>query len=919
MLSSLKYSKLAKIAVCLFTMTLAVFLLVNFALAAGADLGLNYAEGTGLSNAVDIRIIIARIIRVALGFLGIIAVGLIIYAGFLWMTSGGNEEKIEQAKAILKNAVIGLIIVLSAFAIASFVLNMLLNASGGRGNNQPGAGPVSGGITALGNGIIESHYPARGQKDVPRNTSIIVTFREAMKLETLCSPVDDGDLASPKCNGGDAQNVRIFKLLDQNQTACLAGTTGCTSLVAAKAYSTPNKKIFVFVPKSYLGSPSEYIDYAVYLTKDIKKANGDNAFSSLENGYEWSFQVSNKIDLTPPQVKAGGIFPAPDVAQDQTNPTAQARQAQGKIQVNSQPSVRQAAKVASTNKFDPQSTTPPASTAINIDCQQDGVLKVDVIDNGGLVARLFSPAPAGMLLGQGTFGQNGDGNRTITFSECDLVLTLDRVADNFSAGDAWSITVAKAIGADTLTVGSAVYTFVDGTASERQISVGSAKSETASNISETASNIRDVLKANSELDAAKVTWDGNVLVTLKAKVAGVAGNNIELSTSNPSALAITPLAGGTDKQETIIVKGRRDKPMNATIQIDFNEAIMPLTVSGMAAEVVNYIRVVNADSAAKPRDEACSIDADCQSFQCESGKCAGDNNYLKGKFAVSNQYVTVNFISDKECGFNSCGERIYCLPANSHLKVELNAASLAACDPAKDNPPDCASRAPFTNCVGGACQNADGHKYPQADLTKANMVDGIVDVAMNSLDGNRDGFAQGPASYYDETYPDATKGDNFQWSFFISDQMDITSPKITETTPLSKAENVTLQGPVFMHFDKLMMSARLNTGSIEVINGQQTVTHRLINLESMAQAPLAYWVTSQGTEKGTPDGEYEETDVNINHSDFSNSTSYRAQAGSGLEDVYQNCYMPCSGPGCDATTEAPSCCNSEPEPVESCP
>jgi hypothetical protein len=46
---------------------------------------------------------------------------LIIYAGFLWMTSGGNEKHTEQAKNILTSAIIGLIIVLSAYAITAFI------------------------------------------------------------------------------------------------------------------------------------------------------------------------------------------------------------------------------------------------------------------------------------------------------------------------------------------------------------------------------------------------------------------------------------------------------------------------------------------------------------------------------------------------------------------------------------------------------------------------------------------------------------------------------------------------------------------------------------------------------------------------------------------------------------------------------
>lgn len=73
----------------------------------------------------DIRIIVARLIRVVLGLLGIIALVIIIAAGFRWMTANGDEEKVTESKRQLTNAVIGLIIILASFAIATFVINQL--------------------------------------------------------------------------------------------------------------------------------------------------------------------------------------------------------------------------------------------------------------------------------------------------------------------------------------------------------------------------------------------------------------------------------------------------------------------------------------------------------------------------------------------------------------------------------------------------------------------------------------------------------------------------------------------------------------------------------------------------------------------------------------------------------------------------
>ncbi len=77
----------------------------------------------------DVRVTIARIIRVAMSLLGIIAVVIILIGGFTWMTAGGNDEKVGEAKKWIFSGVIGLAIILSSYAIATFVINSLVNAT----------------------------------------------------------------------------------------------------------------------------------------------------------------------------------------------------------------------------------------------------------------------------------------------------------------------------------------------------------------------------------------------------------------------------------------------------------------------------------------------------------------------------------------------------------------------------------------------------------------------------------------------------------------------------------------------------------------------------------------------------------------------------------------------------------------------
>lgn len=87
----------------------------------------NTYQSQGFSN-TDPRQTVARIIKVALGFLGSIAVILIVLAGFKWMTAAGNEDKIAESKKLMAAAFVGLIIILTAFALTSFVINSVISS-----------------------------------------------------------------------------------------------------------------------------------------------------------------------------------------------------------------------------------------------------------------------------------------------------------------------------------------------------------------------------------------------------------------------------------------------------------------------------------------------------------------------------------------------------------------------------------------------------------------------------------------------------------------------------------------------------------------------------------------------------------------------------------------------------------------------
>jgi len=109
--------------------TASVLVLPFIAFAAEAELlGLNYATAIGLGTK-DVRETISSIIRAFMGLLGIIAVCIILLGGFKWMTAAGNEEKVGEAKKLIISGVIGLVIIMSAYAIATFVVGSVINAT----------------------------------------------------------------------------------------------------------------------------------------------------------------------------------------------------------------------------------------------------------------------------------------------------------------------------------------------------------------------------------------------------------------------------------------------------------------------------------------------------------------------------------------------------------------------------------------------------------------------------------------------------------------------------------------------------------------------------------------------------------------------------------------------------------------------
>lgn len=81
------------------------------------------------SNAMSLSALIGLFFRAAIGLVGIIFLILAIYSGFRWMTARGDKASVTEAKETLKNAIIGLIMVVLAYTITQFVTGLLISTS----------------------------------------------------------------------------------------------------------------------------------------------------------------------------------------------------------------------------------------------------------------------------------------------------------------------------------------------------------------------------------------------------------------------------------------------------------------------------------------------------------------------------------------------------------------------------------------------------------------------------------------------------------------------------------------------------------------------------------------------------------------------------------------------------------------------
>ncbi len=834
-------NKRSRIALIVFSM--AVLFLAGIAPALATDYGLSYGTYLGFGTQ-DLRVTIMNIVRIFLGFLGIIALLLVIYAGWLWMSSAGNEEKITQAKNILRNTLIGLAIIMSAFAIVSFIIVMLTGGLGGNGTipdvNPPPSGCENCGY--LGTGIIESVYPAPMSTDNDRDTAIIVTFKEEISPDSVINGVS----ASAVCGGNpnpcagtlrEISGEPVVKIFKRAETESAFIPTINVNVV------TVDKKTYQFIPP-VLGDSVSKNWYTVKLTNAISKASdGSSAFPGVNSYFSWDFEVGTKLDVLPPKITS--VFPYPDNNVDDYTPVA-GQKAQGSVVVVSQPKV---------------SREPSATLSVIVG---DTDIELNGVYNGtyeGTATYTVGPDRTTVGVVYSPTLTNGAASFPIDNMRITLGVGVNVVfqEDTFAAGDQFSISFVPNTEADVLQISNKIYRFVSGTPTGDQIQVGS-------NINNTAANIATKIQSDGQAPKVNATASG-ATVSLTADVAGSAGNYINVAGSGTWA-TITNFGGGANQTTSAECSGACDQPRNSVIRLDFSEGIMPSVASGKNTITQETGSPTGVGSG--PSFNYVTVQADINNDGTFSS-----NEYISGTFTQSNQYKTVEFLSLQPCASetsvvtNSCGDPIYCLPIRpnadaTRYRVTVKASSLKGCTNSNEClglkyesgeltetcttiPKD--KQNPAT--TDRACGNSNGIFYPKA----ATAIDGIADLASNSFDGNGNGFSQGtltqslswafalhlpnvtqrcdlqslaptnpattgqvgtnctgdPAICIDGTCRDL--GDDLIFDFWISSRIDSGSPVIIKVNPSVQGSGSSLLSPISSYFNKLLMSSTVKSGT----------------------------------------------------------------------------------------------------------
>ena len=245
--------------------------------------------GTGFSTR-SLAEIAVNIINIALGFVSIVALAVLIYGGYVWMTSGGIPQRIALAKRILLSAVIGLTIILLSWAIIQFIFNAM-NGNNNNNNNVI-VNPLPPPQSSYTFKVID--YAPKGI-DVPICRAIQATFdreydktsfSDNLHLMKYC-------INNTQCN--------LIELGDCNRViAGLSGTFCANDIVGAFDYT--DLRTVGFKPTNELEKSADYkvlIDGGI---AGVQSGSGADCNGVNDICKHWDFKTGELSDNIPPKV-----------------------------------------------------------------------------------------------------------------------------------------------------------------------------------------------------------------------------------------------------------------------------------------------------------------------------------------------------------------------------------------------------------------------------------------------------------------------------------------------------------------------------------------------------------------------------------------------------------------------------------------
>ncbi len=237
-----------------------------------------FAQDAGFSTEASIMEIITRLIRTFLTFLGVLMVVYVLYGGFLYMTSGGETERIKKAKKILINAMIGLVIILSSYAIVQFVLNSITGATGAGSISQSDQ-QSGGGSYSSSKGKFYLNEPNLACADI-QNVQLQFIFSKKIKIDPA----------------GVVSGIVIKKQQDGSVVKGTFKASGSKiSFVASTPCAAPNEKLFCLDANT---------NYSITVDPtQIKPASGDAGLVCNDtHPCSYSFKTGSGVDTKGPIV-----------------------------------------------------------------------------------------------------------------------------------------------------------------------------------------------------------------------------------------------------------------------------------------------------------------------------------------------------------------------------------------------------------------------------------------------------------------------------------------------------------------------------------------------------------------------------------------------------------------------------------------